>query len=154
LDARGGGKLSVHIRAVADIKEIAVTDPLAPWRGKLSQSELSGAEVGEILAALDADGLRRPPQAGLILRSNQFYWIAATCEAGRFRLTGWQYPGKPYQDLRFPLVMRRFDRSGVAFRDPGEPQPAGPSQSELRREGRLFDLQIGQDGLVGTRPVF
>ncbi len=156
-DGAGGAyyKARVHSGRGLDLSRLSFADPQAMARWTTSQARLGPAELAAFEAALEASGAFEAPPDGLRLASEQFYWIAALCRAGRFRLTAWLYPSARFAGLRFPQALLQRDGTGIALNPPREvlgiervrrtspPDTVSPH----------FDIQIGKDGLVGHHPL-
>ena len=127
---------------------------MARWT--ISESVLSPAQMSELERALAASGAFEPAPDGLRLASEEFYWIAALCQNGRFFFNAWRYPSPRYAALRFPEVLLRYDETGIPVNRPRE-------ISYLERRGSpiqagdptpRFQLQVGENGLRGLVTPF
>ncbi len=84
--------------------------------GKLS-SALDPADVGEayigpeetraIVNALDASGFYEPPPNGLLLRSDDFFWVGMACIDGEFMVQA--YPKDQFGRIRFADLLAQLD---------------------------------------------
>ncbi len=116
---------------------------------------VSAADVADLEDRLAASGAFDPPPVGLRLNSQNFYWLVMGCRAGRFFLTGYDYPSPRFEAIRFVDWIAAQDRTGVALPRPDSRlaiQPTTRCPNLSRDEGRrpCFDVQIGEDDLVGT----
>ena len=134
-----------------DIRQIGV-----PAQGRVV---LSADEFAELEALMGASGAFDPPPVGLRLASRGFYWIVSGCRDGRFFLTAFLHPSESFERIQFASFLEERDRTGVRF--PILPQsgrarrmnrcPRG--QSSNANNARCFWVEVGEDGLVGTRTV-
>lgn len=120
---------------------------------------LSAAEFAELEALLRASGAFDPPPVGLRLASRGFYWIVSGCRDGRFFLTAFLHPSERFERIQFASFLEDHDRTGVRF--PILPQPGRArgmnrcprGQASNANNARCFWVEVGEDGLVGTRTV-
>mgnify|MGYP003667770843 CR=1 FL=1 len=146
--------LSAWARAVPDFaRPIPVLELGRQWDGTRAEATLPVQGVGSLRAALEADGLRGDRPDVLRLPSNEFYWTAAACVDGRFLTNAWLYPSARFESLRFPGVLKTYDRTGVPFyearpvnRRDDDPNLYDGDQSEFAP----FHVQLGPKGFVGT----
>ncbi len=129
----------------------------APVQGR---SVLSAEEFAELEALMQASGVFDPPPVGLRLASRGFYWIVSGCRDGRFFLTAFLHPSDRFERIQFAAFLEHHDRTGVRF--PILPQPAGRARGMNRcprgqgsnaNNARCIWVEVGEDGLVGTRTV-
>lgn len=145
--------LETTARRSADLAAgVVVTDPLAPWRPERGATALAEAEVIALRDALEASGIA-PPAVGTTLASNAYWWLAASCRDGRFRLNAWVYPSARFAALAFPAHLLRLD--------PLDPPASAPRGENERRDSPFhrferdapgaasFTLEVGRNGLVG-----
>jgi hypothetical protein len=109
--------------------------------------------VAELEKALAQAGAFGPPPVGLIMRSDDYYWLVAACRDGTMTYHG--YRSKALKGLPFFDVLNRYDPLGEPLPEPKKLAiPAGMAAPLTTAEGRdnadpYFHIQIGEDGLVG-----
>lgn len=159
---RGGAAPVLDQRVIApgQLTELWLGDPLAPWRGVTASTAVRSDEYAALLAALDRSGAYTSPSATLTLRSDDFYWTAASCHDGAFHLTAWVYPSDGFSHLTFPAWLTALDRTGIPFNpprpwwepgtDPNAPKTLDRSSGPIRSgpEALPWTLGIAQDRLV------
>lgn len=64
-------------------------------------------ETRAIVAALDASGFYQPPPNGLLLRSDDFFWVGAACIDGVFLVQA--YPKDQFNRIRFAELLAGLD---------------------------------------------
>jgi len=111
-------RLDERVIGPADMFELSLTDPLGPWRGVKSSKELSQPEYESLMRALADSGAYRSPAQTLTLTSDSFYWVAASCHAGEFHLTGWLYPSDGFAHATFVGWLAAIDDTQIAFNPP------------------------------------
>lgn len=128
--------------AVLNAVEISeLNDLLGPWRGQKAERTLTAAEAGELRQSILASGLLNPPPAGLVLPSNDFYWVVAACVEGQWRYTGYHHPTDGFRAVRFDKVLFRLDTTGVPVNPPRALEP-----SRFRgNPNETWRLTIGRD---------
>lgn len=139
-----------------DLTAFSLRDPLAIG-GKWARSEkhLTPDEMDRLVKALSKSGAFDAPQVGLRLYSNQYYWVAALCEEGRFYFNAWLYPSPAFEKLTFPQVLYAADDTFV----PAPPPLRVPSAARLRGDRRgekpnpVFELRVAEQGFEGS-PLF
>ncbi|MBM3486203.1 MAG: hypothetical protein FJX67_06165 [Alphaproteobacteria bacterium] len=152
--ARGGRMmLETTLRGGADLAGgIVVTDPLAPWRPERGATALSGAEVAALRAAVEGSGIA-PPAVGLRLASNAYWWLAASCRDGDFRLNAWTWPSSRFDALAFPPILAKLDPIDRLIGAPrGENERPDSPYHRFERDApgaASFTLDVGRNGLVG-----
>ena len=104
--------------APSQLTELSLGDPLAPWRGVTASATVRSDEYAALLQALDRSGAYISPSDTLTLRSDDFYWTAASCHDGVFHLTAWVYPSDGFAHLTFPAWLTALDRTGIPFNPP------------------------------------
>jgi len=111
------------------------------------------AVTAELEQALAAAGAFGPPPVGLILRSDDYYWLVAACRDGTMSYHG--YRGEALEGLPFVDVLARHDPLGEPLPEPKRlALPPGQAAPLMTAEGRdnadpYFHIKIGEDGLVG-----
>jgi len=138
-----------------DVTRLSLRDLQAPGRWTVSRAVLGAQERAALEKALSDSGAFGPAPVGLRLGSEQFYWIFSGCRDGRFYFNAWRYPSPRYAALRFPDVLLRYDRTGIALNPPRETAPGEYVQRGGEPEDTVprFTLEIGADGLAGFAPL-
>lgn len=142
--ASGGGALTIQVRGAADLRRIALDDPLAPWRGTIVRTEVDQAAVAALTQALEAARFSETPEKSVRMHSWGFFWLVSACVDGRFAIDAWTFPSSDFQDLRLAEVLELMDPTGIPFNPPRkETQPPvdidepDPSTSLVLRDGRI-----------------
>lgn len=159
---RGGATPILDERVIApdQLTELSLGDPLAPWRGVTASVTLRSDEYAALLQTLTKSGAYTSPAETLTLRSDDFYWTAASCHDGAFHLTAWRYPSDGFSHITFPAWLMALDRTGVPVNpprpwwqpgtDPNAPKTldriAGPGRTG--QETLPWTLGIAQDHVV------
>lgn len=93
---------------------------LGPWQFRRSDSELSSLEWSNLQSFLHQSGFGSGTQAGLRLHSQDFYWLAAGCEGGKFFVNAWADKPRalPLTRITFLDFLLRHDQSGIAYLRP------------------------------------
>lgn len=120
----GGAMLEAQVVGPAVLNDsrrgISVADPMRPWRGDNSLYRLTAAELGRVVAALQAAGFEQPAPEGLELRGDSFFWTASACRNGKFHFHAWSWPSPEFDRMAVPLLetLLAFDRTGVEAQRP------------------------------------
>jgi hypothetical protein len=129
-----------------NLNEINLRDPLDLYRGRLGTVALSPADMAEFRQSLRASDFEAPTPRGLILRSNDFYWIIAACRDGVFHYNAYAYPSARFAAIRFDHWLFEHDPTGVAVSSPGQRAEDAPHV--------YFEMMLGAHGLVGVGSPF
>lgn len=122
----GGAILEAQVVGPAVLNDprrsISVVDPMRPWRGDSALYRLTSAELGRVVAALQAAGFEQPAPEGRELRGDSFFWTASACRNGQFHFYAWSWPSAEFDRMAVPLLetMLAFDRTGVEAQRPYE----------------------------------
>lgn len=155
----GGRGASVNAFARAEpnlAQSLTIAEIGQQWGGTRAQATMSLQGLNELKAALDADRFESFKPVGLRMPSDEFYWIATACIDGRFHANAWLYPSERFRDLKFPAVIRQYDRTGVEFyaaRPEGQ-RGEGPNPYHDGDGKRPFNVQLGPGGIVGSKGLF
>ncbi|WP_374654709.1 hypothetical protein [Dongia sp.] len=125
---------------------------LGPWNFRRSQTALSEEEWAELRDLLHRSGFGAGNQAGLRLHSQDFYWLAAGCEGGKFFFNAWaDKPGAlPLTRASFLDFLLRHDATGVAY---VPPRPVtyvdknDASKGQDRDYSGHFVITVREDGI-------
>jgi hypothetical protein len=162
-DHRGWGDGILASRVLfpeAGLAQFNLDDILASWRGQRAQTYLKPEDFARLDAALAASGFDEPAPRGLVLPSDGSYWVVSTCRDGVFHFNAFAYPSPRFAAIHFATELARLDRTGVAF-DP--PRPSDHTRIELSQGDRdsrrfaasqVFDLEVGDNGLIGVGALF
>lgn len=95
-------------------------DLLGPWNFRRSQSALKAAEWSQLRDMLHQSGFAAGDQAGLRLHSQDFYWLVAGCEGGKFHFNAWaDKPGaNSLTRTKFLDFLLKHDGTGVGYKPP------------------------------------
>ncbi len=146
----GGGQLSIRIIFPEAPSSIDLTDPLKTFSGQRSVTTVTPADLAELTASLRQSGFYELAPSGLVLPSDGYYWIVATCENGAFHFNAWVYPSDRFAAIRFDSWLFHRDATGVAV-NPAQPVPPRQQYNRNVAEDRsfsIFDLEVGNNGLA------
>ena len=79
---------------------------------------INKARLQALESAMAADGVDGPVPRGEFLRSDNFYWVVASCRQGQFHFNAYQAPDARFAALTFPRHLFDADRTGVAINPP------------------------------------
>jgi hypothetical protein len=156
----GENLLTARVIGPAQLGSVPVgeaADVLGPWKGKIAQTWLRDADVTTLSATAREAGLFSPPPVGLRLHSDRFYWTVAACEKGVFAFNGYLWPSERFERLQFPKLLFAWDQTGVRVNPPRQATAfdihgrVTPERGESRLE---FEVEVGDNGLKGTGPLF
>jgi hypothetical protein len=133
-------------------------DLQGPWRWVRSIAMLSPAELAHFRALLDASGFLAGAPPGLVLHSNDFYWVASGCVEGKFHFAAWVAARGDFARVRFADFLLAHDQTGITLNPPRpvpaidySPVPPGNRDQRNRPENMRFRLEVGADGLLRVR---
>jgi hypothetical protein len=91
-----------------------------PWNFRKSQVALTPAEWGELNDLLRKSGYATTDQSGMRLHSQDFYWLVAGCEAGRFHFNAWaeRSSSTPLARIQFLDFLLKRDATGLPYKAP------------------------------------
>jgi len=113
-----GADLTVRARGRSGrVDRFSFDNPFGPWDMIGSRAALSNAAAAAIVDAYAAAVETSPSSAGQRFDSNAYYWIVASCSAGRFALHGFLDPKVDINELAFAKRLLAHDDSGVPFRE-------------------------------------
>jgi hypothetical protein len=161
--AAASGAADLHVRAkgrtnLANWWISDTSDLLAPWRWRESRATLSAADLSQFRRLLGESGFGLGAPQGLRLPSQDFYWVAAGCEGGRFHFHAWRAKQGRLDHAKFLDFLLRHDGSGVAFR-PSRPleaseSPYRPAGGNGRNPSSNFTLEVRGEGIGGLLNAF
>jgi hypothetical protein len=127
---------------------ISIADPLGPWRGSSATTVVALGAYDGLIAGLEQSGAFTSPTSTLTLKSTDFYWVASSCHAGTFHLTGWRYPSDAFGRLSFPQKLLALDTTRVPFNPPRPwtevaSAPLGTADNPARGGRGTTDWSIG-----------
>jgi hypothetical protein len=165
IEVQPSGGASLHARTkgstnLADWWIQDTADLLAPWRWRESTAALSPEEMAGFRKALTDSGFGAGAPQGLRLPSQDFYWVASGCEAGRFHFYAWRAKGGRLDAARFQDFLLRHDGTGLAFRKPyvlpieesSAYRPAGGKNG--RNPSSNFTVEVSGEGIGGLINAF
>lgn len=93
---------------------------LGPWNFHRSDSDLSAADWSKLREMLHQAGFAGGPQAGLRLHSQDFYWLIAGCEGGKFFINAWADKPRAIELTRTAFLdfLLKHDQTGVPYLPP------------------------------------
>ena len=151
-----GAVLQARVKESPDMARLTGGDLEGPWRWLRSVATLSPAELARFRALLDASGFRAGAPPGLVLHSNDFYWVAAGCGPDRvFHFAAWVAAHGDFAQVHFVDFLLAHDQTGVAFNPPrpvpvSDYSPVPPGNRGEREEpaNDRFNLEVGEDQLL------
>lgn len=162
----GSGRADMRVRVIgpAQLSDVSIRlqlstlpdDLTAPWRGAIDTVPLTGTDLASLDRSLAASGFFRPAPAGMRLRGEDFFWIVAACADGAFHFNAFRWGASGFEAITFPQLLLSLDPTGVPMNPPRSLSPfeiygqAAPEPGS----GPTFSLTVGDDGLVGVRPLF
>ncbi len=159
----GGASLRARTKGTTNLANWWVADSadlLAPWRWRESTAALSPAEMAQFHKALVESGFGQGAPQGLRLPSQDFYWVASGCEAGRFQFHAWRAKQGRLDDAKFQDFLLRHDGTGLGFRQPyvlpieesSAHRPAGGKNG--RNPSSNFTVEVSGEGIGGLINAF
>lgn len=159
----GGASLHARAKGGTNLAEWWIQDTadlLAPWRWRESRTTLSAAEFAQFSKALADSGYGSGAPQGLRLPSQDFYWVASGCEAGRFHFHAWRAKEGRLDAAKFQDFLLRHDGTGLAFRQPyvlpiEESSAHRPASGKNgRNPSTNFTLTVSGEGIGGLVNAF
>jgi hypothetical protein len=158
-EAIGGSSPSLSVRArgaSGNLTEMgfgSFEELLGPWGFRKSEVSLSTTEWASLRDLLHRSGYAAGSQAGLRLNSQEFYWLVAGCQDGRFSLNAWadKPRANPLTHTAFLDFLLKHDATGVGYRPPhpvtyAEMRGDGGGGSD-RNYGGAFTITVYDDGI-------
>src|SRR5215510_12377168 len=129
------------------------SDLLAPWHWRESTAALSAEEMAQFRKLWSESGFGSGAPQGLRLPSQDFYWVAAGCEAGQFHFYAWRAKRGALDDAKFQDFLIRHDGTGLAFKRPyvlsveesSQYRPAGGKNG--RNPSSNFTVEVKGEGI-------
>lgn len=127
-------------------------DLLGPWNFRHSQTALSAAEWSKFRDLLHQSGFAEGDQAGLRLHSQDFYWLAAGCEGGKFFFNAWaDKPGAiSLTRIEFLDFLLRHDSTGLGYKPPHAVSSVEKNDQSTGRDrdySGAFIITVHSDGI-------
>lgn len=153
LTAAEGGGGTLESRRYRGARALDIQSASILNRPDAASVALDAAQVADLLEAIVADGFADPAEAGLILRSDTHYAVAAGCRGGEFRIHGYRWSA--IADLATVAALRRLDPLVGPWPEPvdtGAPSSAQELATQDTREDSnpYFVIELGQFGLRGV----
>ena len=111
------------------------------------------ARLARLEQAMAESGVDGPAPAGAFLRSDNFYWVVASCRAGRFHFNAFQSGDGRFEALSFPAQLIDADRTGVAVNPPRrlDLPPLAGAPAGAFDDDRPFTVHVSDNGLDVAR---
>ncbi len=90
---------------------------LGPWELSSANVTLTDSQPVVIVDAFSRNAAAAPDPAGRQVAGNEFYCIVSACNAGQFRVWLFEQDKTDLSALTFVPELRRFDNTGIAFRE-------------------------------------
>ncbi len=141
--------LRVRVTKPGNLVNLNINDPLSPWRAAQGDTQLDAGKYDSLVASFSGSGMFNPPDVGLDLPSNSYFWTAAYCRDGKYGLSAWKYPSEAFSQLAFPGALFALDPTSVPVRQ-AEEVPFDPLYEDRARRNEVtqFLLTLGKSGLV------
>ena len=162
-----GYRVKVRVIGALELNNVIIDDPigtlfndprdfLAPGRGVIEYVTVSDSDLDALDRSLAASGFFEPAPAGLHLRSEDFFWLAAACINGRFVYNAYKWPSEAFANAAFPDVLVSWDPTGIPVNPPKKLTNLDIYGEETPEEGETqgFTLEVGDNGLVGIHTLF
>jgi hypothetical protein len=156
----GGATLTAKVKGHADLTNWVIKGPediFAPWSWQQSETALSAQELEQFREFLARSGFGSGAPQGLILDSNDFYWVASGCHQGQFHFYAWVAQKGAFADLPFQDFLLRHDGTGVPVRPPHVLTAMDRLNVGTRKthfQGGDFTLQVRGEGFGGLINAF
>jgi hypothetical protein len=157
----GGANLHVRTKGATNLSNWWIQDTadlLAPWRWRESTAALSAEEMAQFHKALAESGFGSGAPQGLRLPSQDFYWVAAGCEAGQFHFYAWRAKQGRLDAAGFQDFLLRHDGTGLALKQPYvlgvEESSYRPAGGNGRNPSSNFTLEVRGEGIGGLINAF
>lgn len=123
-----------------------------------AERRIDEGALTQLRTAMTADDVFGPPPVGRVLHSRDNWWLVAGCNDGTFFLTGYALQGNQPDPLQFAAVLRALDPTGIPWPPPrrfvSPRDGSGRCALDNASVEPCYTLTIGEDGLVGHRPLF
>ncbi|WP_165837516.1 hypothetical protein [Zavarzinia aquatilis] len=129
---------------------LAATPAGPDMQAKKAQVGIDRPRLARLAAALAQSDVAGAAPRGRFLRSDTFYWVVASCTAGRFHFNAFQAGDGRFEALSFPQELFAADRTGVAVNMP-RPLDLPPLTGRFDDEPRPFTVQVDENGLDVAR---
>lgn len=156
----GGATLLARAKGPTNLSNWVIgstSDLLSPWRWREATAALSAAEMAQFHDLLARSGFGSGAPQGLRLSSQDFYWVAAGCEAGQFHYYAWVERNGRLDAAQFQDFLLRHDGTGLAFRSPhilGVSETSQTGSGRTRQAQDDFTLEVRGEGLGGVMNAF
>lgn len=140
-------KIKTLVTGPAAINKLHTSDMLAPWRGVISEVQVSDKELNALKKSLITSDALQPAPDGLYLYSDKFYWTVAACVDGQFHFHAYLWPSEDFDRVKFDDELFALDDTGVDVE-----QPKRLGKMDLLgglEQSHTFLLEVGKNGLVG-----
>lgn len=147
--AEYGAKLDQWVWGPGGLISISPTGPdnKAVW----AQVGIDKARFARLAAALAASDVGGAAPRGQFLRSDNFYWVIASCTAGQFHFNAFQAGDPRFDALSFPKELFDADRTDVAVNMPRRLELRPLTQIRHENDEQVFTVQVGENGLDVAR---
>jgi hypothetical protein len=128
------------------------SDVTGPWQMRKGQRILNVAETHELVGLLEKSSAFGPPQDGLRLPDNDFWWTVASCRNGVWGFQAYHYPTDGFANVKFAEKLFAFDSVPIAVNRPRKLEPAELRRNMNAPHSRAIQtidwmLVVGKDGL-------
>ena len=151
-----GGQMMARARGTSgDLTEMGFNsfdELLGPWNFQRSQAVLTPAEWTKLRDLLHQSGFAQGNQDGLRLHSQDFYWLAAGCESGKFSFNAWADKPRalPLTRTDFLDFLLKHDSTGVSYVPPRAVtymDKNDQSKGQGRDYSGVFVITVHSDGI-------
>lgn len=144
---------SVRVLEKADLSQLVVKNLeslLDPWRGTYSEQLINSSDMMRLDQAMQDSRVYDGASIGLLLNSQSFYWLVASCYQQRVHLNAYLWPSQAFENISFDQVLKKYDYTGIAFNKPKKLPPSELYEGRSFGDRRDFNIEIGVNGLVGV----
>lgn len=157
-DVTGGNQPALTSRArgssgnLLNLEFDSLEGLFGPWNFQKSQTNLTPGEWAELNKLLKDSGFTTTDQSGMRLHSQDFYWLVAGCENGRFHYNAWaaRSSSTPLDRAKFVEFLLKRDATGIAFKSPrpvSYMEKSGGSKGRTRDYTGHFIVTVHSDGI-------
>lgn len=140
----------IEQRAWGPASALAIGPEGAQIAAKEASVGIDGARTTRLKQAMAASDVAGPAPTGVFLRSDNFYWVVASCHQGEFHYNAFQQGDGRFEALSFPKELFDADRTGVAVNMP-RPLDLRPVSQIKPGDDKPFTVQVGENGLDVAR---
>ncbi|PWR19822.1 hypothetical protein [Zavarzinia compransoris] len=120
-------------------------------RAEKANIGIDRARLARLERAMAASDVQGPSPQGKFLRSDNFYWVVASCRQGRFHFNAFQAGDGRFEALTFPEQLFEADRTDIAVNRPRRLDLPPLAGAPDRDDGLIFTVQVSGESLDVAR---